>query len=283
MSIQCLSCKNKTTKDRCPNRALSGIKFCGVHSKIKHPRNWTDVHKVAEKVTLIAKIWRGWWVRKLIRLAGPGVLNRSLCHNAEEITSFEPITSVDVWDYIGFEETGKVYGFDVRTLFDGFNRTLQPTNPYTRQPLSLDTRRRVRELYGYRFRTRRPLVYEHNKLSGAETILANRWLQLCQIAEENGFVGIHPNTFLSLNRTQLNIFLTMVYNDLKTWACEYKDTASKRFLYVYWIRKILSKYSETPNPQQYSFYVSTILLTILYNSTEPYTVCFILMSALYRL
>lgn len=283
MSNRCMSCRSKTSKDRCPNNSLPGIKFCGVHSKLKTHRLWTDVNEVQRRVDLISKIWKGYVIRKQLALAGPGVLNRSLCHNQEELLSFEHIRSISPFNYFGFEETGKLYGFDVRTMFDMLNRSLNPINPYTRQPIDISTRRRLRELYSYRFRNKLPVFYDNNKLSGADAILENRWMQICQIAEENGFYNINPNLFLGLNRTQLYIFLTMIFNDMKTWAAEHKDKHSKRFLYVFWIQNILNKYQTTQLSNQFSFYVSTILLTILYNSVEPYSVCFIIMSSLYRL
>ena len=283
MSNRCMSCRNKTSKDRCPNTSLPGIKFCGVHSKLKVHRLWTDVNDIQRRVNLISKVWRGYFVRKQLRLAGPGVLQRSKCNNQEELLSLESINDISTSNYFGFEESGKIYGFDVRTMFDALNRNTSPANPYTRQPLSISIRKRLRELYAYRFRNKLPIFYDNNKLLGADLILYNRWLQLCQIAEENGFYNINPNLFLGLNRTQLYIFLTMISNDMKTWAAEHKDKHSKRFLYVFWIQNILNKYSTTQSTNQFSFYVSTILLTILYTTTEPYPVCFIIMSALYRL
>ena len=283
MSNRCASCRNKTSKDRCPNNALAGLKFCGVHSKLKTHRLWTDVNDIERRTAILSKIWKGYILRKLLRLAGPGALRRSKCHNQEEILTFEPITSVDPLDYFGFEENGKVYGFNIRTLLDILNRNVIPLNPYTRQPLSIETRRRLRELAGYRFRNKLPIFYDHNKLSGADAILQNRWSQLSQIVEENGFFNMNPNLFLGLNRTQLYVFLTMILNDMKTWAAEHKDKHSKRFLYAFWIQSVLNKYAMTQSQQQFSFYVSTILLTILYNTVEPYSVCFIIMSALYGL
>jgi hypothetical protein len=158
-----------------------------------------------------------------------------------------------------------------------------PTNPYTRQPLSIDDRKRLREIYSYRVRHKLPTSYEHNTLRTTDIILTNRWTQLCQIVEENGFFNINPNIFLGLNKSQLYAFLAMIHNDLKTWAAEHKPPHSKRFLYVFWSNNVMKKYSTAQTVAEYSFFVSSILLSILYDSVEPYTICFILMSALYRL
>lgn len=283
MSAQCASCRNKTSKDRCRNNALPGLKFCGVHSKLKVHRLWIDVNDIERRVNCIAKIWRGYFVRKQLKLAGPGVLSRAKCNNQEEILSFEPLTTVSPFNYFGFEENGKIYGFDIRTMIDVLNRNMNPINPYTRQPLQIEDRKRLRALYGYRFRNKLAVFYENNKPSEASAILSLRWLQISQILEENCFYNLNPNVFLGLNRTQLYIFLTIILNDMKTWAAEHKDKNSKRFLYVFWIQNILNKFSSTQSTTQYSFYVSSILLRILHNTVEPYFVCFIIMSALYRL
>jgi hypothetical protein len=279
----CESCKNKDSFDRCPNSALRGLMFCGKHVKAKNPRIWKTVNKLDNKVTLISKNWRGYIIRKLLKLTGPN--DRSKCVNEDEIMSLEPIKQVHPFDYFSFEENGKIYGFDIRTLFDSLNRSLIITNPYTRQALSIDDRKRLRELYAYRIRNRMPTNYEHNNLKTAESIIVNRWQQISQICEENGFSEpqINPNFFLAKSKIELYAFLKLIHNDMKAWANEHKEKRSRRFNYLMWIMNILNKYPSTQSTNEYSFYVATILLTILYDSVEPYTLCFIIMSALYRL
>jgi hypothetical protein len=279
----CASCKNKTSNDRCGNPALQGLSLCGKHARVKSPRLWNVVNHVDEKIVSISKFWRGYIVRKRLATAGPGVFQRSLCNNQEELVSLEPISKVDVFNYFGFEEGGKIWGFDVRTILDSLQRNLVPTNPYTRQPLTLENRSRLRKIYSYRLRHKLENSYEHNKIQTAELLLLNRWTQICQIVEENGFFQPNPNLFLNLNKTQLYIFLTMIHNDLKPWAAEHKPPHSQRFRYVFWTNNVLKKHSSTQSLAEYSFFVSTILLSMLYNSVEPYAICFIIMSALYRL
>lgn len=279
----CSSCKNRTSNERCGNTALVGLSLCGKHVRVRSPRLWHVVNNADSKATLISKIWKGHSIRKRIKLAGAGVLKRNLCHNSEELVSLEPISSVDIFDYFGFEENGKIYGFDIRTILDTLHRNLNPINPYTRQPLSIADRKRLREIYTYRLRHKIDTNYEHNAIRTPELILTNRWTQLCQIIEEHGFFNVNPNIFLGLNKSQLYAFLAMIHNDLKTWAAEHKPPHSKRFLYVFWSNNIMKRYSSAQSITEYSFFVSSILLSILYDSVEPYPICFIIMSALYRL
>lgn len=281
--ILCISCKNKTSTDRCTNTALSGLSLCGKHVKVKAPRLWNVINGIDKQVTLISKVWKGYFIRKRLRLSGPGVLNRTKCINKEELISFEDIKTVTIFDYFGFEENTKIYGFDIRTILDVFRRNLIPINPYTRQPISISDRKRLRELYAYRIRNKLQNLYENNSLDTVQLKIENSWRQISQIAEENGFYDVNPNLFLGLNKTQLYIFLSMIHNDLKTWAAEHKFRSSKRLLYIIWTHHVLKKFSNVHSISEYSFFVSSILLSILYDSVEPYNVCFIIMSALYRL
>lgn len=278
----CAACKNTKTDDRCSNNSLRGVIFCGVHARMKNPRIWAKINGYDSKVTKIQKLWRGYLIRKRLELAGPGVLKRSLCNNEDELITFESIRSVHPLDYFGFEENGKVYGFDIRSIVDSLHRTA--TNPFTRQNLTIDCRIRIRQIYGYRLRHKLQNYYEHNTLKSPTALVQNRWIQVCQIIEENGFFNVHPNIFLALNKSQLYIFLNMISNDLQVWAAEHKSSASRRYKYLTWIKSaILKFYGRVEAVPYYSFNVATTLSVLLYDCVDSYNICFIIMSALYRL
>jgi hypothetical protein len=278
----CAACKNKKSNDRCLNNSLRGVVFCGVHSRVKNPRIWTRVHGYDSKVINIQKLWRGYIIRKRLRLAGPGVLKRSMCNNEDELITFESIKSIHPFDFFGFEENGKVYGFDIRSIVDSLHRT--GTNPFTRQNLTIDSRIRIRQIYGYRLRNKLENYYEHNALRTSETLIQNRWIQVCQIIEENGFFDVHPNIFISLNKSQLYIFLNMILNDLQALAAEHKSSDSRRYKYILWVKNAIQKFHIRSEPlQYYSFNVASTLSVLLYDCIDCYNICFIIMSALYRL
>lgn len=277
----CASCKNKRSDERCTNSSLSGILFCGVHSRTKNPRLWTTVHGIDAKLITIQKLWKGYFLRKRLRLAGSGVLKRSLCNNQDELISLESITTVNPLDYFGFEENGKIYGFDIRTVIDALYRT--GSNPFTRQAFSMESRKRLRELYGIRLRSRLDNYYEHNIPRTPELLVRNRWTQVCQIIEENGFYNIDQNIFSGLNKSQLYIFLNMIHTDMQAWAAEHTPIHSKRFRYLVWTKNALKKFNQVNDLQYYSFTVASLLCILLYDCVDPYNLCFIIMSALYRL
>lgn len=249
---------------------------------MKKRRLWTTVHGLDDKIIKTQKLWRGYIVRKRLSLAGPGVLTRKVCNNQDELISLEPIEKVSPFDYFGFEENGKVYGFDIRTTLDSLHRG--GANPFTRQPFTIECRKRLRDIYGYRMRHKLENYYENNIFRTPESLVRNRWTQVCQMIEENGFyTDIYVNTFLGLNRTQLFIFLRMICNDIQIWAQEHKKPGSRRIKYFVWVKEALRKLNMEMDMRQFSFIVASVLCIMLYDCAEPYNICFIIMSSLYKL
>lgn len=282
----CASCKNKTSLDRCKNKALMGMKLCGVHAKNKNPRIWSVVNNLDKHVTTITKIWKGYIIRRRLELAGPGVLNRKVCNNQEEISTFEDIRTVSPFDYFAFEQNGQIYGFDVRTIFACLHEKHKSTNPFNRQPFPMEARQRLRKIYAYRLRHSLPNYFKEFNFS-LQNLYQTKWIEVCQMLEENGFVdtNIAPSTFTSLSKLQLSVFLSMVHADLKALAAEKNIKNSIRDQHANWVGTVLNQYCFMLFKSQFeaSYGVGHILRSIIYDSLEPYNVCFIIMSALYRL
>ena len=276
----CSSCKSKTSKEQCSAKSVGDTLFCRRHVKVREPRLWATVNNIGPKTILIQKAWRGYSVRKWIKLAGPGALNRDVCHNDEELLSLDDKKSVSPLSYFAFEEAGKVYWFDVRTIIRHCLKDL--TNPYTRQPLTIETRKRLRKLGVMRWRKKLPYHENSEKQTVSETI-TEQWTMMCQIIEENGFFDVRPSVFASLNRSQLYVFLLMITNDLKAWGAEHKGKYSVRHKYSVWTLKIVKLFSPAVHPLKIQFMVGKVLLNILNDCPDPYNVCFIIMASLFRL
>lgn len=274
----CVSCKNQTSIERCPNRSITGLAFCGKHVRSPHKRIWHIVNNLDEKASLIQKVWRGYTVRFRLKLAGPGVLTRSVCHNDEDIVTFESKEKQDPFEYFGFEEDGKVWWFDILSIIGCLNANLHPTNPYTRQALSQDTRRRLRMIYKYRIHNRLPLVHQPATKRNYDELIEHQWMKVVQIIHENGFEDIHPNHFMALGKTQLFILLNYLVNDMTALATEHPIT-SRRYRWLSAIKRERDMFNANPHAR---IQVPTLLTSLLNSMNEEYHMCFILMSALYR-
>jgi len=281
--VLCASCKNKTSTEQCPSQAMKGLLFCGKHAKTKTRRLWADVNNGNQKATTIQKIWRGYFIRHRLTLAGEGVLKRLNCHNTEELVTMDEKEKIHPLDYFSFREAEKLWWFDVRSLYHILKRSAKPENPYTRQPLTIETRRRLRDACRIRKKLAIENYHDPPKPELFDTLVNEKWLTICQIIEENGFFDMNHMMFCSLNRSQLFVFLNLVQMDIVAFATEH-SIRSKRYNYIHWVRTCLSNFEKNrTNRLQCSWAVSKVLLSILYDCPENYPICFIIVSALTRL
>ena len=280
--IKCYSCRNKTSEERCENNVIKGLLLCGTHARVKNPRLWKDTNRLDEKITRIQKLWRGFSIRQWMKLAGPGVLNRSVCHNEEELVTFDDKKSVYPLDYFAFREADKVYWFDVRSIVQTSMTKLKPINPYTREPLSIDTRQRLRRLSIKRIYT--GIQNVHNDLSTmtGDEMINMLWLNVCQIIEENGFFDMSVEYFTSLERVQLYVLQQLIQKDIIAWAAEHKTAHTRRRRYISWIRGLIKEYLDGAHERYLSYLTAKCLLSMLNDYPEQYPICFIIMSALHR-
>lgn len=281
--VLCASCKNKISTEQCPSQAMKGLLFCGKHAKTKIKRLWADVNNGNQKATIVQKLWRGFFLRRRLELAGEGVLNRSECHNAEELVTMDEKEKVHPLNYFSFREADKLYWFDIRSMYHILKRSTKPENPYTRQPLTIETRRRLRDICRIRKKLGLENYHDPPKPEQFADLINEKWLTVCQIIEENGFFDMNPLIFSSLNRSQLYVLINFIQMDMVAFATEH-SIRSKRYQYLQWLRTCLSNFEKNrTNRLQCSWAVSKVLLSILYDCPENYPVCFIIVSAVVRL
>jgi len=279
--MNCASCKNLKSDDRCPARALNGLLFCGRHAKAKQTRLWTQVHNIPEKVVKIQKVWRGYLIRNWIKESGIGCLKRSLCHNEEELVTLESKDRQYPLDYFSFEENGKIWWFDIRSMSQILTDSLHPQNPYTRTPLKLEDRVRLRELCYRRRLFKQEVLHNHSDTKITRSQYIDRlWMVICQILEENGFSSIHPDMLSSMSVYQHILLLSMFLLELKILACEHKKSGSRRHKYVVWCRRTLNGLYESDHPE---IDVPKLFFAIFRDSTHPFPYCFIFGSVLYKM
>lgn len=249
--------------------AISGLQFCGRHAKVKTPRIWAEINNVEPKVILIQKIWRGFFIRNCMAECGPGVLKRAVCHNDEELVTLESRNRQYPLDYFSFEEGGKVFWFDTASISRCVFDSPKPLNPYTRQPVSLETRRRLRRICFRR------------KLRGSFSDSTKIWAQICQILEENGFEEMNPMLFESLNRSQFLVFLNLLKMDLDAILAE-SPKHKGRIVSLIAVKHVLRNHTPFAGQLDASRKVAVLLYNILY-LPNPYPFCFAIMSARTRL
>jgi len=268
--VRCAAVKSRKEPTlQCPHKAIFGSDVCGTHVKAKNVRRWKDERVDDVRVVLCQSVARCWSLRRHLRLAGPGVLKRSVVANDEDVITYTDKSKIHPLNYFAFEENGKVWCFEFGSIWSWMSRSAVPLNPYTKVPLSLDTRRRLRELWYTRAVKRMPHMIES---SPVEERIEHRWNILCQVFFDNGFVDATTDQFYGLPRSSYVAVFRMVHNDLE---------ANQRMERALCLAMLTPVIMEKNNPT-YIMNALRILLRILLTQREPYNTVFIVMSALFR-
>jgi hypothetical protein len=270
--IQCAAVRRKGSAEQCSAKAVTGHTLCGRHVRCRDVQLWKDTRD-SSNVTRFQSLFRGWMVRRRLELAGPGVLCRKNLANTEDVVTCEE--NVSPMDYFAFVENDKTWWFDFSTIWTWCQKSRHPVNPYTKVPLSPETRKRLRSLWAYRRRHREKVPSEANTF---EDRLRGRWNILCQAFEDNGFVDVHPNQFMRLNKSQLCVAFRFLRADLQV-SMRKTDPMFDKFMSWTLIRIQRASHLSTV---QYLLQSSYVLMMMVCAPADPYITIFTILSALHR-
>ena len=267
---QCAALRNKKSTDQCGSVALLGHTLCGVHARAKTVHLWADVNRdKIKRFTKVQALYRGWCVRKVLALAGPGVLRRKDCVNDEDLSTLEHKDRQDPMTYFGLLEGGKVWWFDFATAWEWFTRTVAPTNPYTYTPISYADLSRLRAIHLYRRRHR--LSVPPPPLDLKANIL-RRWTILSHVFRGYGFDDVHPHQFANLSRDNVRIAFRFLAEDLNAMPNPNRRTVA-----------IVARGNVYTANSSATYIINALnMMTIMLTDNQSYDIVFLLLSALYR-
>lgn len=242
--------------------------MCGRHARAKSAQVWS--HPREDKAIRIQAVVRGWLVRSRLKRAGPGVLSRKNVQNEEDFATYEE--RVHPLEYFALEEGGKVWWFRFDSLWKWMARNEEPTNPYTKTPLSTEVRKRLRNEWGFRKRFMLPTP------ESGEDRLKENWTIICQAFHDNGFIDVHPGMFTRLTKNELVAALRMMHDDLLVTLP--KTNRNMRTM-LYLIGRSIGLASHLSSAR-FAISTSYIFVLLMCLPKDPYVYAFTLLSALYR-
>lgn len=273
---RCAAVRRRGTTEPCPTNALRGHTLCGRHARMRSPVLWAAVAIAhAQPIVKIQALVRGWLVRKRLSYAGVGVLRRADVSNDEDIISCTEKDKVHPFDFFSFEENGKIWWFEFNSLWTWCMRNVEPSNPYTKVPLSSDTRRRLRTVWGCKRRRREELpaeslVYEER--------LRHRMNILTQHFADYGFVDVHPENFMRFSKADYITMFVLLQRDIETVI-----PASDPFrLRVSRLCINRTHVAQAVQNNQFILQCVSLLLHIVTLYKDPYVITFSILSAFYR-
>lgn len=190
--------------------------------KAKMPRQWILVKPgLLTSIQKTQALWRGHFIRRRLKLAGPGVLKRSVCHNDDELVTSDEKKEVHPFNYFSIEQDGKIWWFDQRTMIEWSQKNLEIVNPYTRTPLSTADARRLRFLMLIRKRHGMELTHSEQPVLNLLEVRDLRWMRVVQIIMECGFSDVvHPEHFIGMDYQTIRYFLASMVETTRWWTYE---------------------------------------------------------------
>lgn len=265
--MKCASVKKKGSDIQCSAKPLKNHTLCGRHAKCKHVVLWTTTQQ--EKTPFVIHIQRhvrGWLLRKRLILAGPGVLSRGQVSNDEDISTMSEKDQVHPFKYFAFEENGKIWWFEINSIQQWIETSMRPVNPYTKVPLTIETRKRLREIVSYHIR--------YSKAIHEDLNLQPIWNLICQCFEDYGFGEINSRMFLKLNKYDYSAIFRMIGSDLKVVMKDHERLTTICDVFA-------AKCFRLPSTL-YTLVSAKMLLHMMYMPRDPYVLLFTILSALYR-
>jgi hypothetical protein len=162
----------------------------------------------SKHATMIQKYVRGFLQRKMNALRGPAFLKRDLCVNDNDFFTLEEVSKITPVQFYSIkDDDGFVYGFDILSLWQLYQRSRNVENPYNRKEFPKTT---------YRILKRLVKLNDINTQMKDESLdlekeLELRVVSLFQFINTLGHYTDH-SWFLSLNVNRLVRFYREVYD-----------------------------------------------------------------------
>jgi hypothetical protein len=243
---------------------------------MRAPTLWVDIrNQHATGLPRIQACVRGWILRNRLKLAGPGVLSRKNLVNDEELVSGNEKERQHPLDYFAFEENSKVWWFSFSSIWKLSAQNFEPSNPYTKEPLSKETRNRIRAIWAYNNRNGISHIEESNIF---EDRLRTRLNNICQTFVDHGFTDVRPNAFIGFRRADYSTAFVLLSRDIET---VYSAHAPFREKALRLCHKMTHECRHLEN-HVYVLHSLYILKWLLSLHKDPYVMSFSILSALYR-
>lgn len=269
---RCAAARTQTSIHPCESLALRGHVFCSRHARMKSPVIWSSTPRSRTAPLIRAQaLIRGWLIRTRIALAGPGAMKRTNLANDEDLMTCTEASRVSPLDYVSFEENGKIWWFEFGSLWSWSIRSTEPENPYTKVPLSSDTRRRLREIWASKRRRGEPVPDES---MDPQTRLLHRWNVMCQLFADNGFININPAMRLRFTSAEYGTLISLFAQDVEVVLPSWHPFRSR--ILALCARRFPFESSIV------ALQVVATLLHILMLVRDPYPIVFCVVSSLFR-
>ena len=106
--------------------------------------NFLRIHKC---INCIQRNYRAFTLKKYNYLHGPARFNRKICVNETDFYSMDDIASLSYEQFYSFKDNDdKIYGFDIKSLYQLFSKGRKMENPYNRKEFPSYVKKNIKHL-----------------------------------------------------------------------------------------------------------------------------------------
>jgi SAP domain len=127
------------------NLKISGKKEVLVERLDKHFNHTLRAQK-------IQRVFRGWIIRNLMKMKGPGLKNPGVCTNDKDFVTMEPLKEIPLSNFYSYKDSKDfIYGFDIASLMHIIKSNSKLQNPYNREKINQQMIDQIKKVYRHTF------------------------------------------------------------------------------------------------------------------------------------
>ena len=103
--------------------------------------------RIYKSVDCIQKIYKNFILQKYNKLHGPARFKRTICVNETDFYSMDDIKTIPHDQFYSYKDKDeKIYGFDIKSLYQLFSKGRKMENPYNRQKFPCSVKKNIKQL-----------------------------------------------------------------------------------------------------------------------------------------
>jgi len=210
--LQCNNIRSRHySNERCKNRAIVDKEFCAKH--IKNPHLFVDMFSNdRNSVVKIQKCWKNYLLRSNFRRQGPARNDLSFSNNSTDVYTLEKLETISKIYLFSFADTNKnIWCFDIRTLSFLLSKSKNIINPYTRELLSREVVKKIKQRIQWLQSKKYETMYIDNTCFTYEQIWNQKVLDVFSKIDELGYL-VNPEWFHEMDKQDHIDFYKKLYN-----------------------------------------------------------------------
>jgi hypothetical protein len=224
--------KNYTIKQLKDIVAHYKIKLSGASVKADITEKICNYFQLYDKAVIVQKAWRHYLFKHYNRLRGPARFNRTICVNDTDFFTMDNLSDIPYKQFYSFvDEDNMVYGFDIMSIHNLFNKSDKVANPYNRKPFPKQVAKNIMIIIRLSNLYNEPINLDTNE--GGEGLeetnnsinFENRIVMLFHDIDHLGNYTNY-NWFMNLNEALLMRFI-MEMNDIWSYRANLTDIVKR--------------------------------------------------------